>query len=116
MKSNPSLHLIKTKPIARNKVDTYSEKDLEVWFRKYYKIYNKYHIRKSRDIYNIDELGARVECLNREEVIVLIDIKELYTTSPKNRKSIIIIKDICIDRSKPLLLMIICLGQRIIES
>src|SRR5450432_4336715 len=109
MKSNLSLHSIKTKPIARNRVDTYSEKDLEVWFRKYYKIYNKYYIRKSRDIYNIDELGARVGCLNREEVIVLIDTKELYTASPKNRKSITIIEDIYIDRSKLLLLIIICL-------
>src|SRR5450432_4784604 len=109
MKSNLSLHSIKTKPIARNRVDTYSEKDLEVWFRKYYKIYNKYHIRKSRDIYNIDELRARVGYLNREEVIVLIDTKELYTTSPKNRKSIIIIKAICIDGLELPLLIIIYL-------
>src|SRR5450432_423434 len=110
MKNNPSLHSIKTKLIARNRVDTHSKKDLEAWFGKYYKICDKYHIRKSRDIHNMDESGARVGCLNREEVIVLINIKELYTTSPKNQKSMTIIEDICIDRLELPLLMIICLG------
>jgi hypothetical protein len=64
----------------------------------------------------MDESGARVGCLNREEVIVLIKVKELYTTSPENRKSITIIKAICIDRLELLLPMIICPRQRIIES
>jgi hypothetical protein len=64
----------------------------------------------------MDELGVRVGCLNREEVIVLNQVKELYTASPKNRKSMTIIKAICTNRLPPLLLMIICPGQRIIES
>ena len=64
----------------------------------------------------MDESGARVGCPNREEVIILIKVKELYTTSPENQKSITIIEAICIDRSELPPLMIICLGQRIIES
>jgi len=32
----------------------------------------------------MDESGARVGCPNREEVIILIKVKELYTTSPEN--------------------------------
>jgi hypothetical protein len=89
---------------------------LEVWFDTYYKTCNKYNIRKSRNIFNIDKSGARVGCPNREEVIVLLDIKELYTTSPENHKSVTILEAICADRSPPPPPMIICPGQRIIES
>jgi hypothetical protein len=116
MKSNNNLHTIKTKPIAQNRVDTHSEKDLEGWFGKYYATLDKYNIRKSRNIWNMDESGARVGCPNREEVIVLIEVKELYTTSPENRKSVTIIEAICVDGSEPPPPMIICLGQRIMES
>jgi hypothetical protein len=48
--NHSSLHPIKTKPIARNRVDTYSEKDLEGWFEKYRIMLNKYNISKSRNI------------------------------------------------------------------
>ena len=54
-------------------------------------IYNR------KDIYNIDELGARVRCLKGEEVVVSIKMKELYTSSPKNCKFITIIKAIFAD-------------------
>jgi hypothetical protein len=58
----------------------------------------------------MDELGGRVGCLNREEVIALIEVKELYTASPENRKSMTIIEAICVDGSEPPPPMIICLG------
>ena len=116
MKSNSTLHSIKTKPIAQDRVNTYSKKDLEEWFGKYHTILDKYNIRKSRNIWNIDKSGARVGYPNREEVIVPIEVKELYTAGPENRKSVTIIEAICTDRSKPPPPMIICPGQRIIES
>ena len=116
MKHNSNLHTIKTKPIAQNRVDTHSEKDLEEWFGKYHAILDKYNIRKSRNIWNMDESGARVGCPNGEEVIVPIEVKELYTAGPENRKSVTIIEAICADGSTPPPPMIICPGQRIIES
>jgi hypothetical protein len=116
IKSNSTLHPIKTKPIVQNWVNTYSKKDLEEWFGKYYMILDKYNIRKSRNIWNIDKSRTRVGYPNREEVIVPIEVKELYTAGPENRKSVTIIEAICTDRSELPLPIIICLGQQIIES
>jgi hypothetical protein len=45
----------------------------------------------------MDEKGARVYIPAREEVIVLIRIKEMYTRIPENRISLIIIESISID-------------------
>ena len=45
----------------------------------------------------MDEKGARVYILTREEVIVLIRIKEIYTGIPENRISLTIIESISID-------------------
>jgi hypothetical protein len=43
-------------------------------------------------------------------------MKEKYTLSPKNRTSVSLIKDICADGSKPLLLAIICFRKRYIKN
>jgi hypothetical protein len=45
----------------------------------------------------MDEKGARVCMPAREEVIVLIRIKEIYTRIPENRMSLTIIESISID-------------------
>jgi len=45
----------------------------------------------------MDEKGARVCILAREEVVVLIGIKEIYTGIPENRISLTIIESISID-------------------
>jgi hypothetical protein len=67
-------------------------------------------------VLNINELSARVKCLRREHIIVLAKVKELYTASPKNRKSITIIKTIIADKRKPLLPFIIALRKQIIDN
>jgi hypothetical protein len=116
LKSVPSLYTIKTKPIARNRVKTHSKKDLEVWFEKFRYTFAKYKIKSSKKIYNIDESGARIGCPRGEEVVVLLFVKELYTPSPENRKSVIIIEAISANGQEPLPLLVICLGKRIIKS
>jgi plasmid replication initiation protein len=45
----------------------------------------------------MDEKGARVYMPAREEVIVPIRIKEMYTRIPENRMSLTIIESISID-------------------
>jgi hypothetical protein len=97
-------------------VDTHSEKDLKDWFAKYKETLQRYNTRKPKNIHNMDELGAQVGCPLGEEVLVPIEVKELYTLSPENRKSVTIIEVISIDGREPPLSMIICLGQKIIES
>jgi hypothetical protein len=54
----------------------------------------------------MDEKGARVYIPTREEVIVPIGIKEIYTRIPKNRISLIIIESISAD-SKAIPLVVI---------
>jgi hypothetical protein len=55
----------------------------------------------------MDELGARIGCPRGEHVIVPIEVKELYTASPENRKSVMIIKTIQADGREPPPLFII---------
>jgi hypothetical protein len=50
----------------------------------------------------MDESGARVGCPGGEHVIVLIKVKELYTASPENRKSVTVIETVIVDGREPL--------------
>ena len=64
----------------------------------------------------MDELGARISCPTSKYIIILIEVKELYIASPENRKLVIIIKTIYINRYKPLSLFIITSGKKIIDN
>ena len=116
IKQNPFLYTIKTKPIERERLDTNTEDNVKRWFDKYKDKLAKYNIRKRKNILNIDKSGARAGCPKGEEVIILIYVKELYTPSPENRKSVTIIKTIYTDRRKPIPLLIIVLGKQIIDN
>jgi hypothetical protein len=52
-------------------------------------------------VLNIDESRVRIRYLSREYIIIPIEIKEIYTTSLENRKLVIIIETIYIDRREP---------------
>jgi hypothetical protein len=54
---------------------------------------------KSKNIINMDESGVRVGCPGGECVVVPTEVKELYTSSPENRKSVTIIEAIRADGS-----------------
>ncbi|PWW71737.1 hypothetical protein C7212DRAFT_231846 [Tuber magnatum] len=116
LKKNPNLYTIKTKPIAHLRVATHSEEDLKTFFVEYQNTLSKYGIGKSKYIYNMDESGVRVGCPTGEIVIVPTHVKELYTASPENRKSITIIETICTDGSPPLPPVIICPGEKIMDE
>jgi hypothetical protein len=64
----------------------------------------------------MDELGACISCLTSKYVIILIEVKKLYTASPENRKLVIIIETIYADRYKPLPLFVITPGKKIIDN
>jgi len=116
LQSNTDLHTIKTKPIAQARIEAHTEKDLEVWFDKYRATLHKYGIKKAKNIHNMDETGARIGCPAGEEIIVPIDVKEVYTPSPENRKSVTILEAISADGREPPPPLIICPGKRIMES
>jgi hypothetical protein len=67
-------------------------------------------------VLNINELGAWVGCLRGEHIIVLAEVKELYTASPKNRKFITMVKTIIADRRKPLPPFVIAPRKQIIDN
>ncbi|RPA97609.1 hypothetical protein L873DRAFT_1690158, partial [Choiromyces venosus 120613-1] len=67
-------------------------------------------------IFNMDESGIRIVCPIGEIVIVPTQVKELYTASPENRKSLTIIETICADGREPLPTVIICPGEKIMEN
>jgi hypothetical protein len=64
----------------------------------------------------MDETGARVGCLRGQNIIVSTDIKEAYTRSPENRKSVTIIETVHTDGREPPPPFIIALGSKIIEN
>lgn len=69
----------------------------------------------SRRIFNIDEKGTRIVMLVRQEIVVPIRIKEIYTRVPENRISVTIIEAICANGTI-ILPVIIVLGTMIIAN
>ncbi len=76
----------------------------------------RFKIRLTKNVINFDKTGTRVRYTRSKEVIILIEVIELYKASPKNYKSIIIYKAIYINRSKPPPLFIIIPGKKVIEA
>ena len=116
LKRNPSLHTIETKPIAQVRIATHSEEDLKNFFVEYQNTLAKYGINRAKYIFNMDESGIRIGCPTGEIVIVPTEVKELYTGSPENRKSLTIIETICADGSVPPPPVVICPGEKIMEN
>jgi hypothetical protein len=116
LKAHPSLHIIKTKPIARARVEIHTEKTVEEWFDKLRAKLIERKITRGKNIYNFDETGVRTGCPTGEEIVVPTDVKELYTKSPENRKSLSIIESISADGSEPIPPTIICPGKRMMEN
>ena len=64
----------------------------------------------------MDELGARVGCPGGEHIIIPMEVKELYTLSPENRKSITVIEMIYADGREPLPPFVITPGKKIMDN
>jgi len=116
LKKNPVLHSIKTKPITQVHVRTHSEEDLKSFFLDYQNTLSKYGIQQAKYVFNMDECDVRIGCSTGEIVVVPTEVKELYTASPENRKSLTIIETICVDGSTPPPPIVICPGEKIMEN
>ena len=64
----------------------------------------------------MDESGARIGCPGGEHVVVPTEVKELYTSSPENRKSVTIIESIIADGREPPPPFVIAPGQKIMDN
>ncbi|RPA90051.1 hypothetical protein L873DRAFT_1795729 [Choiromyces venosus 120613-1] len=95
---------------------TQSKEDLERFFVEYENTLIKCGIKCAKYIANIDESGVCIRCPTGKIVIVPTQVKELYTTSPENQKSITIIETICTDGSPPLPPIVRYPGEKIKEG
>jgi len=77
---------------------TYNREDILKHFDDFKAIYKRYRIDPA-DIYNIDETGFRIGCINRRIVITYANTKAVYLSDPENRDYITSIECICGDRS-----------------
>ncbi|RPA95749.1 hypothetical protein L873DRAFT_1929979 [Choiromyces venosus 120613-1] len=116
LKKNSAFHTIKTKPIMRARITNHTEEDLKTFFTNYQETLDRYDIHCARYIYTMDESAVRIGCPTGEIIVVPTEVKELYTTSPENQKSLTIIEVICADRTPPPPPVIICPGEKIMES
>ena len=98
-KSN-GLHKIKTKPIVVVRVTANDAEEVQKWFKRYRRTLRKYGF-EPKDIINFDEAGFRVGCPKGQWILVPEDIKELYASSPEDRRSVTIIKAIAASGGKP---------------
>jgi hypothetical protein len=74
------LHKIKTKPLARVRITAQDIMEVDHWFdgpNGYLQAIKKYTI-VAKDCHNFDETGFRVGCPRGVEVLVPLDIKEVY--------------------------------------
>ncbi|RPA97377.1 hypothetical protein L873DRAFT_1691053 [Choiromyces venosus 120613-1] len=64
----------------------------------------------------MNESGVRIRCPTGEIVIVPTEVKDLYTSSVENCKSVTIIETIYADGSPSIPPVIICPGEKIMEN
>jgi hypothetical protein len=113
-----SLHKIKTKPIACVRLSAQDEGLVDDFFygsRGLIQAIQKYHVKK-RNLINADESGFRIGCPRGVEVIVPLDVRELYSVSPENRRSVTIIKAIRAHGVSDIPPMIIVQGAKHMQS
>jgi hypothetical protein len=79
-------------------------------------VLKRFKIKHAKNIVNFDETGTWIGYTRFKDVIVLIEVMELYKASLENYKSVIIYKAIRVDRSKPPPLYIIVPGKKVIEA
>jgi hypothetical protein len=79
-------------------------------------VLKRFKIKHAKNIVNFDKTGARVKCARFEDVIVPIEVMELYQASLENYKSITICKAIRADKSDPPPPFIIVPGKKVIKA
>jgi hypothetical protein len=91
---NNELHKIKIKSLAIIRYFAAQESDVKQWFVNYRNILQELNIIRSRNVWNFDEDDFRVNCMQKENILMSKNISDFYSISFENRKSLIIIEDI----------------------
>ena len=81
------MHKQKTKPLYTEQKAIHEAEDIEAHFRRFEIAKKKYNI-KDENIYNADETGWRVGCLNGHVVFTFPDVSAVYIASLETRESV----------------------------
>jgi hypothetical protein len=79
-------------------------------------VLKRFKIKHAKNIVNFDETGTWIGYVRSKDVIIPIEIIELYKASPENHKSIMICEAIRVDGSEPPPPYIIVLDKKIIKA
>jgi hypothetical protein len=79
-------------------------------------VFKRFKIKHAKNIVNFDKTRTRIGYTRFKDMIVLIEVMELYKASLKNRKSITICKAIRVNGNKPPPLYIIVPGKKVIKA
>jgi hypothetical protein len=97
-------------------VNIHTKQDLRDWFKKEYKLVLKFiKVRSRKYIHNINKKDCCLVCPAKEDVIVLVGIKEMYIKVLKNRLFMTVVKSISAN-GKAILSLVIVPGRNIIMS
>ncbi len=113
---NNDLHKIKIKSIAIVRYFATQESDVKQWFVNYRNILQELHIIRLRNVWNFDEVDFRVNCMQKEDILMSKNISDFYSISFENRKSLIIIEEINVADHKLILLVLIIQKQRLMQN
>lgn len=64
----------------------------------------------------MDQSGIRVGCSAEKKVVVPLEVTNLYAPSPENKKLVTVFETFHADGQTPLLLFVVCLGIKIIDT
>jgi hypothetical protein len=109
------LHKIKSKSLSIQRYGAASESNVRTWFDDFKSALTELKIRR-RNLINFDETEVRVECSEDEDIIVPEDIKEFYSVSSENRRSVTVVEMINAVDDYSSSLMIIIQRQEIMTS
>lgn len=84
LKASRIFHTFKTKLVEQARLKSHSEEKVKDWFKRYQAVIVKYKITKGKNLLNIDKSGVKVGYLTEKEVIVPVEVTDLYALSSKN--------------------------------
>ncbi len=88
------LHKIKIKSLAIIRYFAAQESNVKQWFVHYRNILQELNFIRFQNVWNFDEDNFRVNCMQKENILMSKNISDFYSISSENRKSLIIIEEI----------------------
>ncbi|PQE28657.1 hypothetical protein CJF32_00011400 [Rutstroemia sp. NJR-2017a WRK4] len=108
------IQAVRTKPINYKRVGAHDLGHIERWFADYKSGLARYKIT-TENLYNMDETNVRLACLVGQEVVVPVEVTEVYEETPENRRSMTVMETICADGTA-VYPMVIISGKQHMES